>query len=461
MAVKWVRKAIISLLLVLCASFLMTSLVQAKDDPVGLLNGKTIKTGSRIDNILGSTTLVTDDNESTYFNLVHERSDASVKDMLIYQFASPTVISAYKMQILNYNNGPIYMLFYNSNGTIIGSFSKQVIKGDSNIYNFPKAFTNVSKVMVYQASTITYQVAELNFYNTVPDAPLNLEATAGDSNATLSWETVEGADSYTIYYGMESGKYTSSVSVTSVVYGDYTIPGLTNGATYYFVVSAMEDGLESGYSNEVAATPAAALADPTLYVTIDDEKVVVGQEFVANISLKNVENIYAEDFTINYDTGLFEFVGYEEVTGYKVYNDPVDKNGSIRFIIASQGKDYGINEDTVIVKLKFRAIATGTGDVDALKGRIADIEREFDLDEENCLLDTVTVEEAPLVDVNKSGEYTLVDLAIDGYYYGKAAADTDTVLHNADQIIDGYVNDGDLVYIVSQMLANPNYSPNL
>ncbi|RRJ66253.1 hypothetical protein EHV15_27550 [Paenibacillus oralis] len=154
-------------------------------------------------------------------------------------------------------------------------------------------------------------------------------------------------------------------------------------------------------------------------------------------------------------------MGYEEVAGYKVYNDPTDNNGNIRFIIASQGKDYGIDEDTVIVKLKFKAIAVGTGDVDALKGRIADTEQEYDLDEENCLQDTVTVVAPAILDVNKSGEYTLVDLAIDAFYFGNAVADTDTVNHQADQVIDETVNDDDLLYIVNQILNNPNYTPNL
>ncbi|MDU5950047.1 MAG: cohesin domain-containing protein, partial [Paenibacillus macerans] len=216
-----------------------------------------------------------------------------------------------------------------------------------------------------------------------------------------------------------------------------------------------------GYSNEVSATPSAVALNPVLAVIINEDTVTVGQEFDATISLKNVDKIYAEDFTINYDTTLFKYLGYEEITGYKVYNESADKSGNIRFIIASQGEEYGIHEDTTILKLKFRAISIGTGDVDALRGRIADTEREFDLDEENCLLDSVIVEAVTVDDVNRSGEYTLVDLAIDGYYFGKAVADTDTARHSADQVIDGYVNDEDLVYIVNQMLNNANYSRNL
>lgn len=293
------------------------------------------------------------------------------------------------------------------------------------------------------------------------NSPAILSASSGDSQITLSWDKVDNAESYTVYYGTESGKYTNFVTVTSDVYSNYTIPNLTNGVTYYIVATASVNGVESGYSNEVSATPSAVALNPVLAVIINEDTVTVGQEFDATISLKNVDKIYAEDFTINYDTTLFKYLGYEEITGYKVYNESADKSGNIRFIIASQGEEYGIHEDTTILKLKFRAISIGTGDVDALRGRIADTEREFDLDEENCLLDSVIVEAVTVDDVNRSGEYTLVDLAIDGYYFGKAVADTDTARHSADQVIDGYVNDEDLVYIVNQMLNNANYSRNL
>ncbi|WP_036703777.1 cohesin domain-containing protein, partial [Paenibacillus graminis] len=99
------------------------------------------------------------------------------------------------------------------------------------------------------------------------------------------------------------------------------------------------------------ATPTPAL-DPTLDVAIAPEKIGVGKEFTADISLKNVKDIYAEDFEIRYDNKLLQYLGFEEVTGYKVYNNPTDQNGSVRFVVASQGEEYGINKDTVVIKLK-------------------------------------------------------------------------------------------------------------
>ena len=85
--------------------------------------------------------------------------------------------------------------------------------------------------------------------------PFDLKATGGDSSANLSWEKVQGAESYTVRYGTESGNYTETVTATKDEYGNYVIPGLTNGTTYYFVVTATVNGVESGQSNEASATP--------------------------------------------------------------------------------------------------------------------------------------------------------------------------------------------------------------
>lgn len=87
------------------------------------------------------------------------------------------------------------------------------------------------------------------------NAPFNLDASAGDSKVSLKWDQIENAESYTIKYGTESGQYTETVTATKDAYGNFVIPGLTNGTKYYFVVSAKVNGVDSEYSNEASATP--------------------------------------------------------------------------------------------------------------------------------------------------------------------------------------------------------------
>ncbi|WP_338708435.1 fibronectin type III domain-containing protein [Paenibacillus amylolyticus] len=90
----------------------------------------------------------------------------------------------------------------------------------------------------------------------------NLQATGGNTQVGLKWDEIASAESYTIRYGTESGKYTETVTATKDEYGNFVIPGLTNGTTYYFVVSAIIDSVESEFSNEASATPQGPVIEP-------------------------------------------------------------------------------------------------------------------------------------------------------------------------------------------------------
>lgn len=195
---------------------------------------------------------------------------------------------------------------------------------------------------------------------------------------------------------------------------------------------------------------------PKLDIVASSHKINLGDEFTADAVAENVYGTYAEDFKVNYDTNLFQYEGFDEIPGYKVCNTPQDDNGVLRFIIASQGKDYVINGNQSIVKLKLKAKAIGTGKVDALKCRVADTVKEYDLDDLNCLEDTIQVQG----DVNRTGDYTLLDLAIDGYYYNMNVLDTDIAKYDADQDINGKIDGADLIYVTNQILNNANYIPN-
>jgi len=290
-----------------------------------------------------------------------------------------------------------------------------------------------------------------------------LKATAGDAKVDLTWSSATNATSYNVKRAITTGgPYTNvATNVTGNTY--YTDTTAVNGTPYFYVVTGVNGTTEGAVSNEVTATPIAAVKpneQATLDVTIDKEKVKVGEGFIADLSLKKATNIYAEDFVVNYDATLMEYLGATEVPGYKVYNETNDKKGTLRFIVASQGKNYGISADTVFLKLKFKAIAVGTGKVDSLSGRIADTTNEYDIAPVNALEDTILIEKPAFLDVNRSGSYTLLDLSIDAFYFGQNAADTDKTLHDADQTEDDQVGDDDLVYIVGQMLINPDYTPN-
>ncbi len=77
----------------------------------------------------------------------------------------------------------------------------------------------------------------------------------------MQWEQVDGATGYNIYWAREP--YITSANIHAYTGGDwqqgvsppYTVSGLNNDTTYYFVVTATQGSSESDDSVEVSATP--------------------------------------------------------------------------------------------------------------------------------------------------------------------------------------------------------------
>lgn len=97
----------------------------------------------------------------------------------------------------------------------------------------------------------------------VPAAPTGLTATAGNAQVNLSWTASSGAISYTVKRATSAnGTYTNVA--TGISGTSYTNTGLTNGTTYYYVVSAVNSAGESVKSTGVSATPTAGTPVPTI-----------------------------------------------------------------------------------------------------------------------------------------------------------------------------------------------------
>ena len=71
----------------------------------------------------------------------------------------------------------------------------------------------------------------------------------------LAWDPSPDTDiaTYRVYYGLSSGDRSSSIQVGNVT--SATVPNLTDGSTYFFVVTAVNTAaLESEPSNEISYT---------------------------------------------------------------------------------------------------------------------------------------------------------------------------------------------------------------
>lgn len=97
---------------------------------------------------------------------------------------------------------------------------------------------------------------------TIPNPPTGLTASAGNATVGLTWTASGGATSYNVKRAtVTGGPYTTIASPAGASYTDSTV---TNGTTYYYVVSAVNSAGESANSSQVSATPTAVTAQQLL-----------------------------------------------------------------------------------------------------------------------------------------------------------------------------------------------------
>jgi fibronectin type 3 domain-containing protein len=148
---------------------------------------------------------------------------------------------------------------------------------------------------------------------TPPATPMGLTVTTGDTQATLSWTASPGAASYTIERsGTSSGPYTSVASGVKTT--SYTDNGLTNGATYYYVVLAENVGGSSAINSQVSAIPSVPLsatekASPA--IVLSD----TGANATASLTVSSsvVGHTYQMQFNVDLVNGTWQNIGSSQV----------------------------------------------------------------------------------------------------------------------------------------------------
>jgi fibronectin type 3 domain-containing protein len=98
---------------------------------------------------------------------------------------------------------------------------------------------------------------------TVASAPLTLTASSGNATAGLSWSVPASnggspITGYNVFRGTSAGGESATAVATNVTVTSFTDTALTNAATYYYKVVAVNAAGTSAQSNEASATPQAA-----------------------------------------------------------------------------------------------------------------------------------------------------------------------------------------------------------
>ena len=91
---------------------------------------------------------------------------------------------------------------------------------------------------------------------TTPAAPSGLAAVAGNGLVALSWNAVAGVSGYRVRRSTTPGGPYGTIAVSATPGTSYMDTGLTNGTTYYYVVTALIFANEGGASAQASATPA-------------------------------------------------------------------------------------------------------------------------------------------------------------------------------------------------------------
>jgi regulation of enolase protein 1 (concanavalin A-like superfamily) len=157
-------------------------------------------------------------------------------------------------------NSPVYEMIYNHYA---------VIQGISTPYT--KAMANLGRPEQGDADffgygTLTYTqnaAASLYIPYPIPAAPTSLVASSGVSRINLSWTAPSGdvAQGYNVLRSTTSGgPYTSIATWNNNTTTEYTDLNVTNGTTYYYVVSAINHSGTGAKSVQASAKAVAASA---------------------------------------------------------------------------------------------------------------------------------------------------------------------------------------------------------
>jgi|GEM_PF-2229461 len=133
-----------------------------------------------------------------------------------------------------------------ASGLTTGSYT------DTQVFAYTTYYYVVTATNGYGTSSYSNQASATPGF--VPFAPTNLTATAGNALVSLSWSASSRATSYSVFRSTTNGSDYTPIA-TGLASTAYLDAGVTNGNTYYYVVTASDQYGTSPYSNQASAEP--------------------------------------------------------------------------------------------------------------------------------------------------------------------------------------------------------------
>jgi len=181
-------------------------------------------------------------------------------------------------------------LYYVKRSTVTGGPYTQISSPTATTYTDSGLTNGIRYFYVFSAYNSGGQSANSAEVNatptappTAPTAPANLQATAGNAQVSLTWTANAGATSYHVKRSTTNGSGYAQIAAPTVA--NYMDTNLTNGTTYYYVVTALNSAGESANSTQAFATPANAVPDVT--ITIDPAKTKSISPYIYGINFYN------------------------------------------------------------------------------------------------------------------------------------------------------------------------------
>ncbi|UCG68601.1 MAG: fibronectin type III domain-containing protein, partial [Thermoplasmata archaeon] len=184
------------------------------------------------------------------------------------------------------------------------------------------------------------ETTEIFIIATVPDAPTNLTAIAGDSYVYINWSVpfTDGGlpiTNYKIYRGISPGSVTFFMEIGILLYFNDT--AVINGIRYYYKVSAKNAFGEGILSNMVNGTPIGLPSAPqNLQASSGDSYVNISWEPPASSGGSPVSNYRIYRSTI---IGVKEFL--TEIGNVQHYYDITANNGVTYYYTVSAMNNFG------------------------------------------------------------------------------------------------------------------------